>query len=748
MWRPVDWILRGRYCPESELREELERFAIARNLNFLIVLVMDRFAFLRSLSQVVGVEAPASWERTLRRPDPDSRARERADSRAHEKLARQLPQIPRSRPIHDFPEFAESLERILGSTFPQKTHIIGVPNSQSELQVVLIAHRTKGSRKPLLTDHYERLLAMVSATPQAEARRDALVMDMAQSTLSQVGRLRQNSVPLDRRLAPNAAEGTLDSLERFSTSAAELAQKLAGAASAAIFLRDRLSVQRLRKIGSASGDYYSALSELPADPVQPYGQALERNRSIQFQNGEGFVELLTPIPWMSAQPESEAAGLIAISSATPNEFFTAYQVAVLRNVALRIAMYRSTVVSGTLSLSMSRMRRRERVNAPRRILANGLALPADVSDCLPRILPELEVLARETESHSVTLRMLMGSPEAGAPESSQPRLSLVRVACFPHSEDERRSPIQLPDGGVNWEVVSTGRLVHEPDVKKARRFTDHGRPTLSELCVPVRSEGRLIGVLNLESPYRASYDRVTPLVEAFAGAVSRTISDAAAPYSWHLVERAVEIDTVWHDLPKPLHEAQRLLAVRELDPLNVGRRKSDSSDDELAQLVSKALNLVDSVQSLNQPLPPRMSTLREVFVQLKERSIPTEGLEDKLDSVLLSPRNAPVVLSILESVVTNIVDHGAVDPPASVGLQNLVLDGQGFCQLWFENPMQYDGDIDSLKAADFYRVPVNGTRVDKPGVRLGAFLAGVRARSLGGAMFATVITRTTGNHFR
>lgn len=78
---------------------------------------------------------------------------------------------------------------------------------------------------------------------------------------------------------------------------------------------------------------------------------------------------------------------------------------------------------------------------------------------------------------------------------------LQLMASHPPVPDEAAfmQPIRAGLGNVNW-VARNGLLVNIPDVSKDARYLD-GKlfPGGSELCVPLLADGRVVGVMNLES---------------------------------------------------------------------------------------------------------------------------------------------------------------------------------------------------------------------------------------------------------
>lgn len=92
--------------------------------------------------------------------------------------------------------------------------------------------------------------------------------------------------------------------------------------------------------------------------------------------------------------------------------------------------------------------------------------------------------------------------------------SLYTVGYDPVREDQ----IQVKIGqGLIGHVASTGEPVIVRDVCKDSRYVDANPSTRSEIVVPIKLDGRLIGVLNLESNQIGAYNnRSVALMQAFA----------------------------------------------------------------------------------------------------------------------------------------------------------------------------------------------------------------------------------------
>lgn len=88
-------------------------------------------------------------------------------------------------------------------------------------------------------------------------------------------------------------------------------------------------------------------------------------------------------------------------------------------------------------------------------------------------------------------------------------------------------PMLLSGKGIIGHVIRTGQCVVAPDVRTNAHYVEGRAPTLSEIAVPIVTEGRPIGALNLESDVLAEYtDADVETLRFFAEAVAISIEKA------------------------------------------------------------------------------------------------------------------------------------------------------------------------------------------------------------------------------
>jgi len=86
--------------------------------------------------------------------------------------------------------------------------------------------------------------------------------------------------------------------------------------------------------------------------------------------------------------------------------------------------------------------------------------------------------------------------------------------------------LKIGQGLVGW-VAKTGEAVIVPDVTKDERYVKARPETKSEIVAPIKIDGRLIGVLNLESNKEVVYDRKSLLlITVFASQAAISIERA------------------------------------------------------------------------------------------------------------------------------------------------------------------------------------------------------------------------------
>jgi HEPN domain-containing protein len=741
MWNAEDWLLRGDYCPESAINATLESIRRQCSIHLLIHLAVDRTALLRTLILAASEdETGSNVELELRRP-----------SKLHGKQSKLFQATRRiafaassnGRPGEPEQKYQSALARLPDALRRESTTLRAISDSQiavlssgyegASIRSVLVAVGAFGC--PITPEDVKRLAAMVNATPQAESRRDARWMDH-----SQVLPMYPDYGNYDFELE----------MKRFVESALELALRITSASHASMYLNRASEILRLTRVESRA---FRVEGE-PAPPEFKYplhpdissadsdlSDVLERQRSIQRRLGSTFrpvdmtgsrfagdgAEMLCPIPWTSASPAGPAAGVMVLQRLPAGRSFSAQDLAFARNVCLRVAIHRNASAAGHIAAAVSRLRRgvNSSESDPEDPISDA-GLPSDVLSALSRISPTLPIVAEATDSHSVSLRLLGGDGSTDALHGQM----LRRVAVFPDDQFVTTEEFQHDDGGANWAVVRSGTPEVISDVQLASHYTPVRPNTRSELSVPVRSDGRLIGVLNLESPYLDHYAALSPLVEAFASGVGRTLVDAMADHSRGTLARSLAMDNLHHDLTKHIDEAIHL----DLQHAPIGSPVTKELDQ--AKVTINRIRL-SSQENTEQPMALGL-LLQRAAAQASIISFdPIATLNTDLHAVICDRNQVIALDAALKSIFANVVDHGSTSSAQSPArIEGAIVEFDGSPHVALRITSESGFPLDPALVADLYRVPVYGTK--KQGKRIGAYLAGTNARAIRGMLNAAI----------
>jgi hypothetical protein len=485
---------------------------------------------------------------------------------------------------------------------------------------------------------------------------------------------------------------------------------------------------------------------------------LDRNQAVQLHGWtnakprdgspppDGTV-LLSPIGGPPGDPWGRPVALIVLFRRDQDAAFSAYDLALVRNVALRIALARSTTVMASIGGVITALRSQQDWPLLRR--PSGLAvvamkrhdvyIPDDVAMAAERIGPALRDLASLTDSHSATLRIALPMVDSGQGHG----LALVRVASStaePWLED--RFVQAESDIGLNWKCLRTGEPVYERDVRTVADF-DRVRPgTLSELSSPIRVEGTVVGTLNLESPLLSAYSSLRPLIAAFCGAVGRSLADARGILEQDLLDGAAKALNHKHTLEGSLKSLKGRLDQLSAEPvINELRKTADGMLGELAGM--RRLDVED--EDCGNTLPEILESAAESVGYTGD--LPSPMSRDPLLPVLLSTEfsqtQARRLFVSLANILSNLMEHTAIRYDASAApvcdgalraleYHRVTLGGSHCLALKITN--YSDEQLDPTRIANLYRCPIAADGK----LRVGGFLAGLHARRAGARVHSAV----------
>ncbi len=246
--------------------------------------------------------------------------------------------------------------------------------------------------------------------------------------------------------------------------------------------------------------------------------------------------------------------------------------------------------------------------------------------------------------------------------------------------------------GIMGQAVRSGAILRVDDVHDAQGYLAGTASTRSELCVPLRARGEVLGVLNLESPEQAGFasNDVTLLAavaDLLAGMIEQTRLAARAQEAAVLRERnrlARELhDSVTQQLFSLTLTAQAARTHLERNPQRVEpllERLQETASAALAEMRALIAQLRPPAL-LDQGL---VSALRQLIAQISHR----EGLHIDFRVIgdeRLTHGMEPALYRIVQEALNNIVKHAnaccvqiVLDCQPQRVLLTVSDDGQGF----------------------------------------------------------------------
>lgn len=773
-WTPEAFILRGSYCPRPMILDSVERTRLRVGAEAVLVIAADEGAMLRSLCfqapkqpgsphDLVGLLR--SVKRLNRRLSPSDLVLTRPSAPGAEApfphsaphLLRSLAEIAREEGRDELAAWLSLDEGWAPAWIP--------PAATARISAAILFLRPspehvteRGGMRLVEADaQILEITERVNATVQADVRRDAAIM-----------------ARLDDQLDPaDFAEGTVD-LGQAANSLVRLAVEVSRSDVGACYVFDHGRGAMTRTEIAIPDPLREAGWEYPAE-LDEGSRALafssfDNRRPLQLPPGfpaeDGMVatctcldnvhaesvELATPIVGPLASPKAPAVGVLTVARiGTEDAKYGAYDLAVLRNISLRLALINATANTEAAARVFARLSTRATDRIRSQTAASGplrglrltednagasprAPLPDDLQVTLPAIQEGLETLGRITGSYSATFRAALPSPEPTGPHG----LTLRRIAAYPKhwldGEGELQSEKQ---GGVNWKVALTGAPQYAPVVEDEAAYLERREGTLSELCVPVLVEGRVIGVVNLESADRNAYDALVTTAQAFAAHVGLAIADARIAISSVLHDYAIEIVRRGHELGG--QECRDLRALVAKAPGREWQKLLEKSADEIERK-AKGLRAFASADDDDAPCPltfPDLVRERKDTLKLRFAELSIDPMAEWQPYPL---GVAQIVRLALKDVLGNLKRHSASGAArASMALHQGEWGGEQHDILTILN--RPSAPLDPVDAVNAYRALLGyespNTSADGSGATLrvpqfGAFLAGTMARRVGG----------------
>lgn len=809
-WTPSDFALMGRFCPIDELKRALEQARLKTGAKGAVLLVADESAVLGTLSMCLpeGDRYLAELAHLLRRGE---RLRTGAWARKMtEKRRSSLPELIRtSIPARDrkrerFPATANDLLRVVAELarrngmedvgewldlsrtrwFPARVPTAARGARMSTVVMLLEPRNHKkvdadGTVVVAINDDVMRLTECVNGTVQASVRRDDLIMRR-----------------LDFKLSSSLTEADVD-FAKFAGGLLEMAVYGSNSEAGACYLIDPASQamtlqaiympQHLRAYWKfarclpADGGYAALACAGEGQAIQlPPGllakPGLKATCAPRVESAEPILELATPMPGPLGSPSAPAIGAMTLVKlgADPDPF-GAYEVALARNGALRLALISATTkaeqaarIFTTMSRDATHLRRdslatdmmlRARRQSSKTAARMSKTLPDDLEVVLPVIQNVLAHLAQVTQSETVTFRAALPDPLASEPHG----VSLVRIATFPAElADEVEHEVQRDDGtGINWKVACEGALTYESNVQvrrqksdaadppgdqEARRgYVEHHRSTRSELCVPVFVEDRVVGVVNLESPVVHAYDAQIDICQALAEHVGTAIANARLVLAGVLQAEARDILRKSHDLSHAHEDLRKIASTASPEVARRIETEADRIQREAEDLLTFSVDPRREVTLEGGTTFPNLVNVARVQCSLEFDRVIDGGAEWRQHP----PHVADLVVKSLVDILDNARRNRAPDHP-SITLELDQCEWGGQSQDTLVVRIQVERRLRPSRAVNVYRCPLSNVDiqydqsgeplrlVDSP--QLGAYLAGTHARRAGGDVHLTYVS--------
>jgi GAF domain-containing protein len=749
-WDPSAYILRGQHCPKAAIKKTLTATMQALGASQLLhIAFADDQGIVGSLSFVIGYPSKLAHklnELMARAPTGGLVDSLNMAVRGQESEAILGPEIAHmlanniarmnvqeySLPEADVQTFFDHVKSGIYLTHTGSFDVTPISGEIRSIILLDVIPMATGLLHEAGLAH--QLAVQLKSTAEASALSDVGVMKRVAE------RLRPADQGVSARIFPDIASKALD-----------LALDVTNSDAGALYFISTKARHPFERMVSSSSAHFPEL--IARDKGQDLTTVVSQNLAVQRTgwlvraNGPQHPEssdgvfLLAPIGGPGVDPVRPAIGVMVLHRHDRMHMFSAYDLALIRNVTLRISLARTTDVMSRIGGVTSALRGStdwsailDAMNHEETDLQQlWIVVPTDVRLAARRIAPALAELAALTDSHSVSLRLAL--PSAKVNESHG--LALVRVACYPESLWTDNLPVQTEDlEDFNWICFQENDVVLSPDVSTRPRTHQLRSDTVSQLAAPVRQEGRLVGVLNLQSPLYDAYDLVLPLITSFAGAVGRTLADARASLEDRVIDSAAQALNHRHTMQSHLDHL-----VEKINKLNLSRQRRKPLNAELRKIQDE----LDAMRQVSSPRIGQSATVPQILEAAANDvgylgDLPPDMWSQEFAPSVTGARARPLRVAIA-NILSNLINYtasSAEDAPAgslrTVSLSKVYLEGTNQIVIGFQN---YAGEyVSSIRIADLYRCPIP----DHEGrLRVGGFLAGLNAQRANARVQSTLL---------
>jgi signal transduction histidine kinase len=226
-------------------------------------------------------------------------------------------------------------------------------------------------------------------------------------------------------------------------------------------------------------------------------------------------------------------------------------------------------------------------------------------------------------------------------------------------------------------VIKKGKAVLSNDVRKEYpdQFQDtvgnatHD-PTQSELAVPVEEDGKIIGVLNVESPKKSAFDEHDQYVLELLASNASLWKRVSQSRRTRALERMATVGDVAGNM---IHILNTRLAgfggiVNELEAMCAGSNPPLVVDSLIADLRSIAASAVDAAENFKgkyerSQMPPEATDINLVAMNVVEEIIKNNeikiiyNLDDEMPMLKISPAIRDVFWNLLSNAQKALIDY-------------------------------------------------------------------------------------------
>jgi signal transduction histidine kinase len=286
-------------------------------------------------------------------------------------------------------------------------------------------------------------------------------------------------------------------------------------------------------------------------------------------------------------------------------------------------------------------------------LAESIESEVDPSKALRNTLQELSEFFRG----NVVIQFLLYNPATDALR--------IESSTVPSTEGKK----VLASSSFSGLVIKQGEPILSNDVRKEYpdQFTDTvgnatNSPTQSELAVPIEEDGKIIGVLNVESPKKAAFDEHDLYVLSLLASNASLWKRVSQSRRTRALEKMATVGDVAGNMIHILNSRLASLGsiVNKLEAICAGAKPPLPVDSLIAELRSIATSAVEAAENFKgkyerAQMPPEETDINLVVKGIVEKIITRDEIKIvlNLDSHLPMLTVSPAIQDVFWNLVSN-----------------------------------------------------------------------------------------------